>query len=461
MAMYDEATTIEHARYLKPARSLREQFSYNNLGWVIAGNVLSAVANESWCTYITKNVLQPLQMDRTFCSVQDIPNKFLPDLAQVHYLDPCEKNVSGGPVSAWKFSRSMQKTARCAAGSMVSCTKDFSQMMKLLLRKVPNPAVPEVVRQETLHLIQAGHEIAPDSWLQQGGLDWKPQAAEAVMVGYGFDYVGNLFHGEQYIDKSGDTGLHKTRFGALPKSGLAVLVFGNLGGSVGGPLTALKFGLLAMLSGHDGDAQVNRSLALTNYEEQLSQQLTCNECGRSQGREVVCSPSNLSTLPLKKKAYVGEYSDGFGGLLRVFEHSEASKRHFADTSVGLYLSLGPVDSLPLQFGTKAHFANSSCAEFAKAISNSLPFWSTALSGLEHLPGWCTLTQFTLPEEILAAGVSKAARTTAFPWGAYFFPDPLQVFFLSHKDQVLRVIFGTYLDAAFVRQGKDGILKMAF
>ena len=43
--------------------------------------------------------------------------------------------------------------------------------------------------------------------------------------------------------------MHKARLGLLPELGSAVLLLGNLGGSAGGPLTAMKFGALAIIAG--------------------------------------------------------------------------------------------------------------------------------------------------------------------------------------------------------------------
>jgi hypothetical protein len=51
------------------------------------------------------------------------------------------------------------------------------------------------------------------------------------------------------VEKNGDTNMHKARLGMLPAAGRAVLLLSNLGGSMGCQLTALKFGVLALLAG--------------------------------------------------------------------------------------------------------------------------------------------------------------------------------------------------------------------
>jgi hypothetical protein len=45
--------------------------------------------------------------------------------------------------------------------------------------------------------------------------------------------------------------MHKARLGLLPAQGAGALLLSNLGGSMGCQLTALKFGVLALLAGGD------------------------------------------------------------------------------------------------------------------------------------------------------------------------------------------------------------------
>ena len=71
-----------------------------------------------------------------------------------------------------------------------------------------------------------------------------------------------------YAEKSGDTDMHKARLGLLPDDGAAVLLQSNLGGSVGGPLTALKFGVATLLAGGttaEADEASARALNTTGF----------------------------------------------------------------------------------------------------------------------------------------------------------------------------------------------------
>jgi CubicO group peptidase (beta-lactamase class C family) len=49
-------------RYLKPVTSFRSQFAYDNLLYVVAGEVIATVSGMSWEDFVTKRVLGPLGM---------------------------------------------------------------------------------------------------------------------------------------------------------------------------------------------------------------------------------------------------------------------------------------------------------------------------------------------------------------------------------------------------------------
>jgi CubicO group peptidase (beta-lactamase class C family) len=56
-------------RYLKPVSSFRSRFAYDNLLYVIAGQLIPAVTGQSWEDFVTARILKPLRMDG--CAVDD------------------------------------------------------------------------------------------------------------------------------------------------------------------------------------------------------------------------------------------------------------------------------------------------------------------------------------------------------------------------------------------------------
>lgn len=53
---------IHGLRYLKPASSFRDRFDYDNLLYMVAGQLIPAVTGQSWEDFVTRRVLEPLGM---------------------------------------------------------------------------------------------------------------------------------------------------------------------------------------------------------------------------------------------------------------------------------------------------------------------------------------------------------------------------------------------------------------
>lgn len=63
---------IHNMRYLKPVSSFRSKFDYDNLLYIIAGEIVARVSKESYDDYIIENFFKPLGMTRSFLSIPKI-----------------------------------------------------------------------------------------------------------------------------------------------------------------------------------------------------------------------------------------------------------------------------------------------------------------------------------------------------------------------------------------------------
>lgn len=63
---------IHNMRYLKPVSSFRSKFDYDNLLYIIAGEIVARVSNKTYDDYITENFFKPLGMNRSLLSIPEI-----------------------------------------------------------------------------------------------------------------------------------------------------------------------------------------------------------------------------------------------------------------------------------------------------------------------------------------------------------------------------------------------------
>ncbi len=66
------AEMIHNLRYLKPVSSFRSKFDYDNLLYIVAGEVVSRVSGKPYDDYIEENFFKPLGMNRSFLSIPKI-----------------------------------------------------------------------------------------------------------------------------------------------------------------------------------------------------------------------------------------------------------------------------------------------------------------------------------------------------------------------------------------------------
>lgn len=72
---------VHNLRYLKPVSSFRTKFDYDNLLYIVAGEVIAKVSQLSWAEFVEQKIMQPLQMNDSKGSwhrIQDTTNVVTP-----------------------------------------------------------------------------------------------------------------------------------------------------------------------------------------------------------------------------------------------------------------------------------------------------------------------------------------------------------------------------------------------
>lgn len=75
---------IHGLRYLKPVSGFRSQFDYDNLLYMVAGQIIPAVTGKSWEDFVTERILDPLQMRPCAVSFSRISDRS--DVAAPHVV---------------------------------------------------------------------------------------------------------------------------------------------------------------------------------------------------------------------------------------------------------------------------------------------------------------------------------------------------------------------------------------
>ncbi|KAF0690660.1 Aste57867_17966 [Aphanomyces stellatus] len=220
-AFESEREIVERLQHYHLHRSFRAGYNYSNINFVILGQVLAHVTNQTWGEYLTEAIWRPLGMTHTFATADETP---LATRSFGHYI--CNGKLVG-PFDIALTNYSTMPRFGDAAGSVVSSIQDMATFAKFLLQKgQPLFASPQPIADMiTGHIIQTW-------WIDAMGTSWgyhfDRTGGHALGAGYGIDVIGEaLYPGIDYFDKNGDTGVHQTRTGFVPSRELGVVLFNN------------------------------------------------------------------------------------------------------------------------------------------------------------------------------------------------------------------------------------------
>jgi len=110
-------------QYFKPVSSFRTQFDYDNLLYLVAGELIARKSGMTWEAFITERIFKPLNMDNSYAAlnlIEDTSNLTLPH------------NTATGD---FKVLPNFQEMINGAAGGIYSNVNDMSQWMLLHLNQ--------------------------------------------------------------------------------------------------------------------------------------------------------------------------------------------------------------------------------------------------------------------------------------------------------------------------------------
>ena len=119
------AETIDKFKYAEKIYPLRGGFTYQNIMYVVAGEVIEAVSGQHWSIFMENNILKPLEMTDTQTKSKDI--REAGNFTTPHYND-----LDDGVVKIdYTFSDQIG-----AAGMVWSTTNDISNYLTFLVKNL-------------------------------------------------------------------------------------------------------------------------------------------------------------------------------------------------------------------------------------------------------------------------------------------------------------------------------------
>ena len=205
------AETIDKFKYAKKTYPLRGGFTYQNIMYVVAGELIEAVSGQHWTAFVENEILKPLEMTRTQTKSIDI-------MKAGNYTTPHYNDLDDGIVKVdYTFSDQIG-----AAGMVWSTTNDVSNYLTFLV----NDGVfkgDTIIQPATFQYLFKPHSILTENDVYPTNKLTKPKWNT-----YGLGWFQQDYRGEKLDFHTGSLSGLVALTGIIHDKDVAVYVFANL-----------------------------------------------------------------------------------------------------------------------------------------------------------------------------------------------------------------------------------------
>jgi CubicO group peptidase (beta-lactamase class C family) len=307
------AEIIHRLRFIKPVTSFRSSFAYDNLLYIVAGEVIATIEKASWEETIRKRILAPLQMNETSTS------SALPASANRAWPHArASGEVRGvGPMSALAEVTSVDVAA--AAGALNSNGVEIARWLELQL----NAGLDAKTNTRLFSEAQSREMWTPQTLLPIAPAPQRLELAKAHFRAYALGWGLSDYRGQMILSHSGGVPGMVTLFVLIPERHVAFALFTNA--EEPGVLSSMQYRLLDHylgLKSPDWITAVNETFKdrLAKAQEQL---VASKEEGKDE------SASKGPSLPVEK--YAGRYRDAWYGTVTIERAGDGMNIRFDHT----------------------------------------------------------------------------------------------------------------------------------
>lgn len=226
----DRAEVVRRLRYLRPQSSFRSTFAYQNVMYLVAGQIVSALTGQSWEDFVQQRIFDPLGM--ADCAPTLARAWAHANMATPHAPLPYG---SSGAMEAVPY-RDHDNVG--PAASLHASAWDLAQYLRLHIRRGSYGA-EQLIHPRTAADLHAGHIATANP----SG----PAALAGVaprFSAYGLGWRMQDYRGHKLVYHAGGVDGMRTLVSMLPEQGLGVVALTNAEAPLTYPLTYRVFDLL-------------------------------------------------------------------------------------------------------------------------------------------------------------------------------------------------------------------------
>ena len=281
---------IQRLRFVKPATSFRSRYAYDNLLYLVAGQLIPAVIGKSWDDFVKERIFIPLGMTSTNASTQAL--KAASDVAIPH-------SKAGGKLEALPHE---DVDNNAPAGAINSCVADLAKWVTIQLNHGDMGSSRLFSEAQSKEMWSAQTIIPIDAPGALGALSPNFSA-------YGLGWRLNDYRGKKIVSHTGGLAGYVSRVTMVPDLKLGVVVLTNQ--EADGAFQAVTYTILDHYLGAPEIDWVAPFLAQAGQ----------GETGATETVKQAAAKRNANSRPtLPLAGYAGRYRDAWYGDVAIEEH---------------------------------------------------------------------------------------------------------------------------------------------
>lgn len=277
-------------QYFKAQSAFRTKFDYDNLLYVVAGEVIARVSGMTWEQFIQQRIFTPLQMDNSYACLKMIPNTS--NLAFPH------DDASG----KLKQLKSFEDMPNGAAGGIYSNVDDLSQWMLVHLNKgkYGTDLKAQLFSTKSQREMWKIHTVTDT--------DSSPRY-NSHFSGYGLGWDLEDIKGVMSVSHTGGLPGMLSKTIMIPDLNLGVVVLTNTSEGGAGVFSAVTQTVVDSYLGLDNNKWVDKYYTMLSQWKKSADALT---------NKVWETVKKSSKENIKTQDYIGVYEDKWFGKVEVF-----------------------------------------------------------------------------------------------------------------------------------------------
>ncbi len=288
---------VKMAAHVPKVYEWRDGYGYTNLMFIAAGEVIRAVTGAPWEDYVKANFLQPLQMENTVISVNDINNN-----AATPHKPTLERGTEISPWASWDTSS--------AAGGIISSVADMSKWMIMNLNGGISGA-DTLIDKEQQNLL----------WTPHNNFRLSESSKESIpgrhFAGYGLGWSLMDYHGNLAVSHGGGYDGMYSRVMMLPDQKLGVVILTNSMEGISVPLAYYIVNQYLKKDERDWSAEyLKRARSSNGHRDDVEERTEARVDGTSPSKEI--------------SDYEGIYYDPMYGNITIKSEGGKLRIEFAD-----------------------------------------------------------------------------------------------------------------------------------